>query len=575
MALVEPTLSTFYKFINPAFRTKGAFIILFVALGSILDFFSLASFLPMLMLIVKPEFISENNLLNRLYDFLNFQTQEAFIISFAGVVLLIVIIKSLIGMYIAQAKARYAFSVGSEISLKLLNRYLQLDFIDFLHLDYSRELNRLSGNPIAFANNIILPVTTLFSETLVALLIIAGVAYFDYRVLFLFCLILLPLLILFRMRRATLKTIDRSLKEQYPVLLKYAYQIVEGLPEIRSYAREKFFQQKFRETNHRVIETMIKDQTLQSGTTRFTEIIAGVIICSLVTYAILMKLPHQETLVLLGLYAGATFRIIPSVSRIMLSMQQIRSHQYLVEELNVPVHTKADQSINGEPIAFKEKVELKNISFQFPDGELLLREINMTIRKGEMIALTGKSGAGKTTLLLILLRFLKETAGSILVDNKLITNDQSWLMKIGYVPQRPYILDGTVIDNIAFGVPLVEVNEKRVFELIHYVELSGWIDQLPNGINTRMGEQGSKLSGGQRQRIALARALYADAEILLLDEVTNQVHHALEVDILRLLSELRSKGKTVIIITHKLSEPALYDCVYTLENGKLLEAIPT
>ena len=102
-----------------------------------------------------------------------------------------------------------------------------------------------------------------------------------------------------------------------------------------------------------------------------------------------------------------------------------------------------------------------------------------------------------------------------------------------------------------------------------------WISQLPDGLKTRLGEQGSKLSGGQRQRIALARALYAEAEILLLDEVTNQVHHTLELDILRLLSELRSKGKTVIIITHKLSEPGLYDCVYRLENGAILEAIPT
>ncbi len=254
-------------------------------------------------------------------------------------------------------------------------------------------------------------------------------------------------------------------------------------------------------------------------------------------------------------------------------MQQIRSHQYLLEELNVPLHTKPDHTNTKEPITFNEKVELKNISFQFPDGRALLNEINMTIRKGEMIAITGKSGAGKTTLLLILLRFLQETAGSIRVDKRTIENDQSWLMKIGYVPQRPYILDGTVMDNIAFGVPNAEVNEKRVHELIQYVELGSWINQLPNGVHTRLGEQGSKLSGGQRQRIALARALYADAEILLLDEVTNQVHHSLEVEILRLLSELRSKGKTVVIITHKLSEPDLYDCVYRLENGKLMEAI--
>jgi ABC-type multidrug transport system fused ATPase/permease subunit len=527
------------------------------------------------MLIVKPAFISENAFINTLYHFFHFQSQSAFIISFAGFVLLFVILKSIVGIYIARIKARYAFTAGSELALRLLDRYLETDFIRFLQLDYSRELNRLSGHPIAFANNIILPITTLISEILVALLIVAGVAYFDYRVLFLFCCIFLPILFLFRIRKKTLKAIDRSLKEQYPVLLKYAYQIVEGFPEIRSYAKEKYFKQKFKDANHQVIQTHIRDQTLQSGTTRFTEILAGVIICSLVTYTVVTGLPYQETLVLLGLYAGATFRIIPSISRILISVHQIRSHQYLLEELKFSDYENHTHPSSNEVVSFDEKVELRNVSFQYPDGELLLKEITMTIRKGEMIALLGKSGAGKTTLLLILLRLLKETNGSILVDDKPLLNDQSWLKRIGYVPQRPYILDGTVVENIAFGIPVEEVNQERVNELILYTELGSLIAQLPLGINTRLGEQGSKLSGGQRQRIALARALYADAEILLLDEVTNQVHNTLEADILKLLGELRLKGKTIIIITHKLSEPSLYDSIYRLDNGVLLESVPT
>jgi len=575
MALAGITFSTLYKLIGPSRRKDGIVVILLVAFGALLDFFSLAFFLPMLLLIVKPAFFSENTLINTLYHFFKFQSQSAFIISFAGFVLLFVILKSIIGMYIYHVKAHYAFTVGSEIALRLVDRYLETDFIRFLQLDYSRELNRLSGHPIAFANNIILPVTTLISEMLVALLIVAGVAYFDYRVLVLFCFILVPILFVIRIRKKTLKAIDRSLKEQYPVLLKYAYQIVEGFPEIRSYAKEKYFAQKFKDANQQVIQTHIRDQTLQSGTTRFTEIIAGIIICSLVTYAVLTRLPYQETLVLLGLYAGATFRIIPSVSRILISVHQIRSHQYLLEELNFPASENPTPPISNELVSFDEKLEFRNVSYQYPDSELLLKGITMTIRKGEMIALIGKSGAGKTTLLLILLRFMKETSGSILVDDKPLKNNQSWLNRIGYVPQRPYILDGTVVENIAFGIPVDEINEKRVNELILYTDLSSLIAQLPLGINTRLGEQGSKLSGGQRQRIALARALYADAEILLLDEVTNQVHNTLEADILKLLGQLRSKGKTIIIITHKLSEPSLYDSVYRLENGVLLESVPT
>ena len=569
-------LYSFHKFISPSYRKRGLVIVCFVMLGSLLDFFSLASFLPILMFIVQPEFISENIYINKLYHVFEFQSQNVFIISFVLAVLLFVIIKSLIGIFIARFKASYAYTIGSSISMQLLTRYLQMDYTNFLQLDFSRELNRISGHPMAFANNIILPITTLFSEALITLFIVAGVAYFDYRVLFLFSGILIPVLILFRMRRKTLKNIDHALKEKYPLLLKYAYQIVEGFPEIRMYAKEKFFKEKFQKTNQALVDTLIKDQTMQSGTTRLTEIIVGLIICSLIIYAIATQKPYQQTLLLLGLYAGASFRIIPSVNRIMLSLQQIRTHEYLLKELIVPFRQEAVPPKSKQTLMpFKETVELRNISFHYPDGSSLLKRISMTIRKGEMIAIIGKSGAGKTTLLLVLLRFLKETEGEILIDNQTIGDDQAWRRKIGYVPQHPYIIDGTVKENIAFGVPPQEVNEERIFQLIQYFELNSWVDQLSNGISTRLGEHGAKLSGGQRQRIALARALYADSEILLLDEVTNQVHHALELNILTLLAGLKAEGKTVIIVTHKLSAQSLYDSVYRLENGNLLEAVLT
>ena len=563
-----------YKLLSDVQRRRIVPLVLVLTLNSILDFFSLASFLPILMFIVTPEFISENIYTHRLFEFFDFQSQGAFIICFTVAVLLFVIIKSLIGIYIAKFKARFAFAIGSYLSMYSLTRYLEMDFINFSQLDYSREMNRISGHPITFANNIILPSTTLFSETLVVLFIMSGVAYFDYRVLLFFCCILLPMFFLFWWRRKALKAIGQTLKVKYPLLLKYAYQIVEGFPEIRVYTKENFFKEKFRKANHQFVQTLIKDQTLQSGTTRLIEIIVGVIICSLIIYAIATQQEYRQTLLLLGLYAGASFRIIPSVNRIMLSLQQIRTHDHVLEELIAPLprnsaHTRANQTA----IPFNEKIELRNVSFQYPGGPTSLNHVSMTIRKGGMIAITGKSGEGKTTLLLILLRFLKETDGNIFVDNQLVKDDQAWRTRIGYVPQHPYILDGTVKENIAFGIPEEEVNEGRIFELIDYVKLNSWVHQLPDGIQTRLGEHGGKLSGGQRQRLALARALYADADILLLDEVTNQVHHSLELEILKLLDGLKAKGKTIIIVTHKLSAQSIYDSIYRLEDGKLLEAV--
>jgi ABC-type bacteriocin/lantibiotic exporter with double-glycine peptidase domain len=227
----------------------------------------------------------------------------------------------------------------------------------------------------------------------------------------------------------------------------------------------------------------------------------------------------------------------------------------------------------GNSITFNHSIELRDISFGYEGQALILNRSSLTIRKGEKIAITGKSGVGKTSLLLILLRFLKESTGEIVIDGEKLQDADTiaWRKNIGYISQNPYFLDASVAENIAFGISADQINLKLIEELIADLDLGSWVNQLPNRLQTIIGEKGVKISGGQRQRLAIARALYQNAEVLLLDEITNQLDVESELEIIQILEKTALQKKTILMITHHVHLLTRFDRVITIEKGTILE----
>lgn len=566
--VIRPVLSL----LSPLAKRQLRWIIALVIVNALLDFFSIAAFLPLLFFVVKPESISGQPLIQWLYSQPGFSTHGQLIVTFAIALLFAVIIKNLITRWIAARKTSYAFGISGDISSRALVRYLELNYLNFSQADFTRELNRIVNYPLAFANNIILPLTAFVSELFLSALIMIGIALYDWQIVIVLVLLFIPIVLLYQVRRAKLKDISNTLKEKYPLLLKYALQVIEGFTEIKSTQTEAHFHKRFQAVSQELSRVFAKDQLIQSGTLRLTEIVVTVLICALVVYSVSFQQNYQETLMLLGVYAGAGFRMIPSINRIIHSTQQVRLHEHLLDEL-LPLteHKRTEFQTTAERLPFNERIELRNLRFEYSNGDKTLDNVSLTIRKGEKIALTGESGGGKTTLLLIILRFLKEAAGEILIDGKPIHDDQAWRKLLGYVPQSPFILDGSIAENVAFGIPSEQIDRTKIVQLLDDLGLTEMLSQLHDGIDSQIGERGIKLSGGQRQRLAIARALYADAEILLLDEVTNQVHTFMEKEILRILDQLASRKKTIIMVTHHVSNAGFFDGIYSLKKGILHE----
>lgn len=560
--------------LNPDEKKKGAWVTVLMVLSAILDFFSLASFLPLFVLLVNPEFTSTNKYAALLYDTFGFSSPTVFIGAIAVTVLILMLLKNALALWITRTKASYTFTLGSHLSSRMLSKYTSISYLRFTQLDHTKELNRIANLPVAFANNIIMPIGTLISEGLVFMLILLCIAFYDIKVFAFLCVILLPAGFLYRMKRKEIKETSLDLKEKWPLTLKYALQAVEGFSEIRVFGKESFFKNRFTKISESLAKSFARDHTTQTGTSRLTEIIAAFIVCSLVIYSLALNQNYQQTILLLGLYAGASFRIIPSLNRILNASLQIKTHEYLFHELEDLSHPEpAETNALIPAFSFSDKIQLDDISFSYPGGPVLLDHVSFTIRKGEKIALVGRSGSGKTTLLLILLRFLQHASGKILLDGKEIgmSNNPALRSIFSYVPQSPYIIDGTILENIAFGVPVSDINEERVRQLIKDLDLDEIISQLPDGLSTQIGERGIKLSGGQRQRIAIARALYVDAEVLLLDEITNQLDAKTEHEIVKTLEKVAQQKKTIVMITHHKDLLRHFDQVLNIENGILSE----
>ena len=280
----------------------------------------------------------------------------------------------------------------------------------------------------------------------------------------------------------------------------------------------------------------------------------------------------------LAAFAVAAFRILPSINRMTQGINQLTYNKVAVDKIYPAIKEAREngadkrdviQESGEEGLHFEREIKVENITFSYPAREeKVLDKVNLSIPKNKSIAFVGPSGAGKTTLTDVILGVLEPLEGRILCDGTNIDGCMSaWHAKIGYIPQEVFLLDDTIRNNIAFGIPESEIDDNRVNEVLQEAQLLGFVESLSEGVNTSIGECGARLSGGQKQRIGIARALYANPEILVMDEATSALDNDTESAVMEAINQLAGK-KTLIIIAHRLSTIEKCDTVYEIKNGK-------
>jgi ATP-binding cassette subfamily C protein len=284
-----------------------------------------------------------------------------------------------------------------------------------------------------------------------------------------------------------------------------------------------------------------------------------------------------EIVGVLTLFAAAAFRLIPSTNRIIIALTGIKKGAHAVGLVYDDMrlfgdHPDEAMGDNGKTFTFNDAITVKGLTFHYPEGDgAALKNIDLVLKKGESLGLVGPSGSGKTTFADIVLGLLRPTSGVVTVDGVDISNAmRAWRRQIGYVPQSIYIIDDTLSRNIAFGLDDAEIDKNKLRKAIRLAQLEELVSDIPDGLETRLGERGVRLSGGQRQRVGIARALYRDPEVLILDEATSSLDGETEHEINSAIERLTGE-KTLIIIAHRLSTVRKCQRLAFLRDGRLVD----
>lgn len=483
----------------------------------------------------------------------------------------------------------FASSYKAKLSLRLLKAYLTVPY-EF-HL--TRNTASLIKNIVIETNQLyqacLLPLLNTISNIVIASFLLVLLALTDLRLLGLILLVLLPIFMLFHLLRNKFKRWGRIVSQSQQGMIRTISHALGGLKETRVIGCEPYFE---REMGHYVNQYARSITFFQSSQVLPKSLIETVLIVSIILFLIATQLLStqgiEEITGTLSVFAVAAIRLIPSTSNVIKAIAHIRNGAYAldmlygdlkdIERQKSRAHRQFSpdsdrQNLKTErAMSFRDRIELKDVTYSYSGiSEPALNKISLSIKRGESIAFIGKSGAGKTTLVDVILGLLNLESGDILVDGvSVYDNIRSWQNLIGYIPQTIFLTDETVERNIAFGVADNEIDKTKIERAIDAAQLRELVEQLPNGIKTKVGERGVRLSGGQRQRIGIARALYHEREILVLDEATaaldNETEHLISEAIRALAGE-----KTLITIAHRLSTIEHCDRIYMLEKGRIVK----
>jgi ABC-type multidrug transport system fused ATPase/permease subunit len=572
--VIKRSLRSINTYLSSA-QKRGAFLLFVLSLlASLLDVFGLASLVPIVLITAEPGGVFKNKWTNYLYNHLPFNSEKAFLLALIIGFLVFFLLKTVFTTWVNYRQAKFTGDVGYELIIKQVNKYLRLPYWQFSDMGSAKLMNIALDIPIIYMQNILRPAVVLLSEGLIALVIIIAILVYKPVLILVLALVLGPMCLLtYRAIRIRAQHIGKRLNELRAVSLALVGDLFNGFVELRLAGRQEKF------ADHLFVRQR-ESQDLDARAYLYLQLPAKVIelaaimgVLVLFLYVILAGPNSINLVTLIGLFAAAAYRLMPSLNRIMSSVVQFRNYQFVIDELENNQHLTALSLPNptDAPLRFEHKLTLQELSYEFPgSAKPALDRISLTIQKGEKIGFIGTSGSGKTTLMNVLLRFYLEQQGHILVDEVQLGEKElgAWHRLIGYVKQDTFLMQASIRENITLGEE--QPDEVRLAKAIEQASLKQFVDSLPAGDNTHIGERGSKLSGGQRQRIGIARALYKQAEVLILDEATSALDNETEREVSEAINRLSQTDMTILIVAHRLTTLRECDRIYELSEGQII-----
>lgn len=574
------------KALNYIFSRKEKFYLLYIALlvmvGGVLELMGVAVFTPFIEVITNPELINSNRLLLFLYNTLNFRDTNGFIVGIACGIIVIYVVKNLFLTYEKNAVYKFSYGTQQRVAKRLITAYFKEPYTFHLKTNPAELVRTIQIDADNFTKTIIHVI-----ELVMELLVCAALIVYLFIVSPMITLITSSFLLVtvgtyVIATKEKLKEMGRQNQKYNAKCFAYLNQSFGGMKEIKVLGRENYFIDEYSESLSKSVRCLRLSRLASVLPKYFVEAVCIVGLMVAVIIEVRTDTANIDKFIpQLAVFATAAFRLMPSVGRINEHTVAINSNipsiMLIYKDLRSVenIDKKGILTSKGlDRLELSNEISVDDVTFKYPDADSnVIDGVTFSIPKGKTVAFIGESGAGKTTMADIILGVLEPQSGNILADGKdVYSNLRLWQKNIGYIPQSIYLSDDTIRNNIAFGIDEKLVDDCAVREAARKAQLLSFIESLPDGFDTVVGERGARLSGGQRQRIGIARALYHDPEILVLDEATSALDNETETAVMESIDGLHGI-KTLIIIAHRLTTIRNADMVFEVCGGKVIERI--
>ena len=565
--------SIILKIIPSKLKLSSINLIILILFGTCLEILGIGMVLPVINTLVSDNYLS-NEFIIFLDNCFGNPTKTNFLIYSVLILSFIYIVKSLFIILINYKINKFTKNLLEYLTTRLYKSYIYNSFIFHINVNSSYLIKNILAetNHLTFA---ILSLIHIFSELILVIFFLVFLLIYDP--ILTTCIVLFLLLmtsIIIFLSKGKIGSIGAK-RQKFDTQRFKMLQKSFGSPIkiVKLLGLEKSYFKEYSEISSKYASVTTLQLFIQSFPRVLFELMFIVGVSSLIIILINLENTLNQIVITLGVFGVVFFRLVPSFSKVLTNYNSMRFARDGIEKINKEFEKIKEEKEDNEiikKISFKNQITLENVSFKFErEQKNLFENLNLIIKKGSSTGIIGNSGSGKSTLLNLLSGLIPLQKGKILVDNINIENKvKSWQRNIGYVPQQVYLDDNSIKENVAIGFKGNEIDEKKIIESIDKAQLLDFINKQKDRLNTQVGELGSLISGGQLQRLGIARALYRDPELLILDEATSNLDIKVEEEFIKTIDNLKKKGLTIIIVSHRLSTLKLCDQIIDLKKYK-------
>ncbi|HJA93695.1 MAG TPA: ABC transporter ATP-binding protein/permease [Candidatus Eisenbergiella merdipullorum] len=580
--MIKDLITKLFFILNKRQRWLSLVLLFLTLVGALFEVIGVSAVLPFIQAMIYPEQLRENELVKWLMSALRLESSGQLLAMIASGVILVYLLKNAYLTVLSYIRVKSAASIQRELGVRIMKIYMRQGYLFFTRNNTNDMYREITGD-VQGIYNILNYLLRLAAEGITVFCICIYMFITDAVMAALTAVTaLISVAVIIFISKNKMKKYGEQYRTNEMLTRKWAAQAFQGIKEVLVWNRQQFFVNRYEEATVKQQSALIRQTVAAESPAYILEFTCVTGLIAAVSFRVLLGGDNSSFILNVAAFAVSAFRIMPSLGRMTNAVNNIlfnipsmnKTYDTLRKHRDASGREKMQEKPVTEDagISFQRELVLQDICWSYEEGQKdTIHDLNLTIRKGDAIAFIGESGAGKSTIADIILGLYKPQKGHIYMDGTDIQEiPQQWRQIIGYVPQSIYLLDDTIRNNIAFGIEPEGIDDGKIWKVLELAQLKGFVEKLPEGLDTMLGEMGIRFSGGQRQRIAIARALYYDPEILVLDEATSALDNKTEEAVMEAVDMLQG-WKTLIIIAHRLSTIRKCDHVYEIKDGRLIE----